>query len=326
MGNQIARQEEVSREQKRLQELQQTGGTDFPGSDFRAAGPAQRKEWMGSLDLDRVHVKDVMWPGTHDSATNKIGIPGISRPFAQCQTLSVYEQLCLGVRVLDIRVEGSGRVCHGVLTTYKVDVVIEDVKRFMAETKQEFVILEIRTEFQKVDPPDFDKFLIEQFGELLVPQDANIFDRSLRELLPHRVLCIWRPRNSPAPSPGSPLFSSGFLKDNWIDTDMPATKFDSNLENLRKQQPNSVRRYFYRVENTVTPQVTSAVLCVYPVTTRIKPFARLFVSQAYKQGLLDNLQVFSTDFVEEDFIDICVGVTIASILFSSGTNFAGAVL
>ncbi|KAL2653758.1 hypothetical protein R1flu_021886 [Riccia fluitans] len=309
MGNQVAREKEVNADIKKLQELEKTDGIDFPGSDYKPSGPG--KEWMAALDLDKVHVKDVLWPGTHDSATNKIGVPLVSRPFAQCQTLSIYDQLCLGVRLLDIRVEGSGRVCHGILTTYKVDVVIEDIKRFMSETKQEFVILEIRTEFQKTDPPDFDKFLIAQFGDLLVPQDPNIFDRSLRELLPHRVFCIWRPRTSPAPSPGSPLFSSGFLKDNWIDTDMPAKKFYSNLEYLGKQEPNSVRRYFYRVENTVTPQVSSVVLCVYPVTNRIRGFARLFVSQAHKQGLLDRLQIFSTDFVDEDFINICIGVTMA---------------
>lgn len=137
-----------------------------------------------------------------------------------------------------------------------------------------------------------------------------MFCKTLRELLPQRVILIWKPQAAPAPSPGSPIFSSGYIYDNWTDTDLPATKFDKNIEYLGKQQNNDVRKVFYRVENTVTPQITSVILCVYPVTTRIRGYARLFVSQVNKQGLLDRLQIFSSDFVEPDFIDVCIGVTL----------------
>lgn len=67
--------------------------------------------------------------------------------------------------MLDIRVQQDRRVCHGILSTYSVDVVINDVKKFLSETKSEIIILEIRTEFGKEDPPDFDKYLNEQLGK-----------------------------------------------------------------------------------------------------------------------------------------------------------------
>lgn len=311
MGAQWSHEKVVRDEKERLRALREEQGEEFPGSDYRSPSAEARKEWMAGLDLDKVRVKDVCWPGTHDSATNKIGLPLLVRPFAQCQALSVYDQLVLGVRVFDIRVEESARVCHGILRTYKVDVVIEDVKRFLSETKTEFIIIEIRTEYQHADPPDFDKFLIQQFGEVLVPQDQGVFDKTLREILPQRVILIWKPQTAPAPSPGSPLFSSGYIYDNWTDTDLPATKFDKNIEYLGKQQSNDVRKVFYRVENTATPQITSLILCVYPVTNRIRGYARLFVSQVNKQGLLDRLQIFSSDFVEADFIDVCIGLTMS---------------
>ncbi|CAM6104616.1 unnamed protein product [Calypogeia fissa] len=313
MGQAYSHEKEVLAEKTRLQELQAAQGTDFPGSDYKSPNAAARKEWMSSLDLDKVRVKDVCWPGTHDSATNKIGVPFVIRPFAQCQTLSIYDQLCLGVRAFDIRVEETRHVCHGILRTYLVDVVIEDVKKFLSETKTEFIIIEIRTEYQHADPPDFDKFLIQQFGEVLVTQDQGVFDRTLRELLPQRVILIWKPQTAAAPSPGSPLFSSGYIYDNWTDTDLPATKFNNNIEYLAKQQTNDVRKLFYRVENTATPQLTSLILCVYPVTNRIRGYARLFVSQINKQNLLDHLQIFSSDFIEADFIDVCIGVTTARL-------------
>lgn len=94
---------------------------------------------------EKVVTKQIVWPGTHDSATNKIGIPCITRPFAQCQSLSIYQQLVLGTRVIDIRVQEDRKVCHGVLVTYSIDVVIKDVKKFLSETQSEIIILEVRT-------------------------------------------------------------------------------------------------------------------------------------------------------------------------------------
>jgi len=107
------------------------------------------------------------------------------------------------------------------------------------------------------------------------------------------------------------LWSSGFLKDNWIDTDLPLTKFSGNITNLQKQPPNDQRTYFYRIENTTTPQVSGPVLCVYPVTNRIRGYARLFLAEVFKQGLGDRLQIFSEDFADPDFVDACIGVTMA---------------
>ncbi|XP_024391721.1 uncharacterized protein [Physcomitrium patens] len=309
MGAQVTKEKQVKGEKRQLKE--QASATEpltFPGSDFHHPNP---KVWMSTLPLQNLRMRDVVWPGTHDSATNKIGFPMVSRPFARCQKLSVYDQLCIGVRMLDIRVQQDRKVCHGPLKSYLIDVVIEDLKRFLAETDSEFVVLEIRTEFNYQDPPAFDQWLIQQLGEYLVPQDGSFFARPLIELLPKRVICIWRPRQSPAPSPGSPLWSSAYIKDNWIDTDLPLTKFHGNVTNLQKQPPNDQRTYFYRVENTATPQITGPMLCVYPVTNRIRGYARLFLAEVFKQGLGDRLQIFSGDFVDQEFVDACIGVTIA---------------
>lgn len=268
---------------------------------------------MSGLNPEKVHINKIVWPGTHDSATNKIGIPFISRPFAQCQSLSIYRQLVRGARVIDIRVQKDRRVCHGILLTYSVDVVISDIKRFLSETQSEIIILEIRTEFGYEDPPEFDKYLEDQLGEFLIHQDDHVFEKTIAELLPKRVICVWKPRKTPQPKPGGPLWSSGYLKDNWIDTDLPSTKFESNLKHLSEQPPVVSRKFFYRVENTVTPQADNPVLCVKPVTRRIRGYARLFIIQCLSRGYADRLQILSTDFIDEDFVDACVGLTHARI-------------
>ncbi|KAF2322755.1 hypothetical protein GH714_030221 [Hevea brasiliensis] len=256
VSKQVARRKAISTEKKALCDLHGSCGDTYPGSDYR---PADRKNWMGGLNPEKVHINKIVWPGTHDSATNKIGFPLISRPFAQCQSLSIYQQLCRGARVLDIRVQEDRRICHGILKTYSVDVVINDVKKFLSEAQSEIIILEIRTEFGHEDPADFDKYLEEQLGEYLIHQDDHVFGKTIAELLPKRIICIWKPRKSPQPKHGGPLWSAGYLKDNWIDTDLPSTKFESNMKHLNR------------------------------------------------------LQIFSTDFIDEDFVDACVGLTHARI-------------
>ncbi|CAK9162084.1 unnamed protein product [Ilex paraguariensis] len=135
MGAQIStvveRRKTLSIEEKALRDLEESSGTGFPGGDYH---PSDRKNWMSVLDPGKIQVNKIVWPGTHDSATNKIGIPLITRPFAQCQSLSIYQQVVRGTRVVDIRVQEDRRVCHGILTTYSVDVVIDDIKKFLSET------------------------------------------------------------------------------------------------------------------------------------------------------------------------------------------------
>ncbi|XP_076913287.1 uncharacterized protein LOC143571822 [Bidens hawaiensis] len=309
-SKQMERRKSIADEKKKLRELEESCGCSFPGSDHH---PTDRKNWISGLNPERVRINQIVWPGTHDSATNKIGVKMVSRPFAQCQSLSIYKQLVLGTRLLDIRVNENRKVCHGVLATYSVDVVINDVKKFISETESEIIILEIRTEFGHTDPPELEKYLEEQIGEYLIHQDDQLFNKTVAEILPKRIICIWKPQKSNSPKPGGSLWSSGYLKDNWIDTDLPATKFESNLKFLGQQAPVSSRKYFYRVENTVTPQADNPVLCVKPVTNRIHGCGRLFIAQCLAKNIADRLQVYSTDFIDEDFVDACVGLTLARI-------------
>ncbi|CAD5168373.1 unnamed protein product [Musa acuminata subsp. malaccensis] len=308
ISNFVDHRKDISTEKEALADLLASSGDHFPGSDFH---PADRKTWMSELGPDRLRINQIVWPGTHDSATNDIGVPLVTRPFAECQTRSIYDQLVLGTRVLDVRVEKGRHICHGILQSYSVDVVLDGVKRFLSEAESEIVILEIRTEYGHEDPPEFDKYLVEQLGDLLIHHDDAVFGKTVAEVLPKRIICVWKPRNSPAPAAGSPLWSAGYLRDNWIDTDLPKTKFDSNMKHLGEQPPSAARKYFYRVEHTVTPKPENPV--VKMVDNEIRPFARLFIAQTFAQGFADRLQVFSTDFIDEDFVDACAGMTQARV-------------
>ncbi|CAN6828088.1 unnamed protein product [Brassica oleracea] len=301
---------DVIEQEKILDNLLASNGSRFPGDDYHSP---DRKNWMAHLSVEKLTLNKIVWPGTHDSATNGIGIDVVTRPLGECQTLSIYEQLVRGTRLLDVRVQEDRHICHGILASYNVDFVIDDVIRFLSETHSEIIIQEIRTEYGHKDPPEFESYLTNKLGQFLIHQDDNLFNKSLSEILPKRVICIWKPRESPRPSRGGLLWNSDYLKDNWIDTDLPWTKFQSNMNHLKDQPSLSSRRFFYRVENTLTPQADNVVVWVRPVTDRIRRCARLFISRCIAEGCIDKLQIFSTDFIDEDFFDACVGLTYARI-------------
>ena len=88
----MERRKAIAAEKKTLADLLASAGEQFPGCEHR---PEDRKAWMSSLDLHKLRINQIVWPGTHDSATNKIGICFVSRPFAQCQNCSIYKQLVM---------------------------------------------------------------------------------------------------------------------------------------------------------------------------------------------------------------------------------------
>uniref|UniRef100_K3ZL77 Phosphatidylinositol-specific phospholipase C X domain-containing protein n=1 Tax=Setaria italica TaxID=4555 RepID=K3ZL77_SETIT len=267
---------EAAAQEQALAVLLSSSADSFPGSGYR---PGNHKKWMEGLGASNVRVNQVVWPGTHDSATNGIS----AAPLAQCQTLSVvYEQLAMGCRVLD----KDRRVCHGILLSYPVDVVLDDVKRFLEETTSEFVILEIRTEYDQQDPPEFARYLVDRLGDHLIRQDDRVFNKTTAKLLPKRVICVWKPRQSPAPKPGEPL---------W--------RLD--------QHGHAQDKYKLSRNPPVTQSLAS--LAVEPVTRWIRRFARLFISRVFVEGHGNKLQVFSTDFIDENFVNACIGFTKARI-------------
>ncbi|KAK1577510.1 hypothetical protein Q3G72_022363 [Acer saccharum] len=107
------------------------------------------------------------------------------------------------------------------------------------------------------------------------------------------------------PAPPPPPFPEGYTP--------PATtgEAENGLETqqTREPQPPPVDP----IIDQVTQQADNPIVCVQPVTSWIHGYARLFITQCHSQGCTDRLQIFSTDFIDGDFVDACVGATHARI-------------
>lgn len=109
---------------------------------------------LGSLTLTEMTL-----PGTHDSGTYQPVSP-FGRPWVQTQSISLREQLNLGIRVLDLRIgqnsPGNYIISHGDWRThYSLCEALQEVKEFICATDMEIVILDFHR-FNALSSEDFD--------------------------------------------------------------------------------------------------------------------------------------------------------------------------
>lgn len=102
-------------------------------------------DWMKSLD-DSLSLREVNMPGSHDT----MALYSIADLAGQCQSLSLEEQLNLGVRFLDIRLKEENnklKAVHGFIdqkaSFSKITKVVED---FLSKHTNEFIIMSIKEE------------------------------------------------------------------------------------------------------------------------------------------------------------------------------------
>ncbi|NLA72573.1 MAG: phosphatidylinositol-specific phospholipase C domain-containing protein [Clostridiales bacterium] len=106
------------------------------------------KAWMKHID-EAAPLSFINIPGTHNSTTQYIPL----RYFSRCQNISVAQQLELGVRYLDLRVEhskGKLKLVHSIIDCKKsafsfeklwLDDIIDDCSRFIKENPSETIIM-----------------------------------------------------------------------------------------------------------------------------------------------------------------------------------------
>lgn len=119
-------------------------GVANSGVEPRALGDEDMNyEWMDQLD-DGKALNELYIPGTHDTGAlySFLGVAG------KCQSYSVEDQLAMGVRFFDIRLQlrdNELAVVHSFVDQkLSFDEVLEDVSAFLRAHPSEFVIMSIK--------------------------------------------------------------------------------------------------------------------------------------------------------------------------------------
>lgn len=144
--------------------------------------------WMEVLHNVNPNIKlnHMTIPGTHDSATYSISDKKVLSSAAKTQRLSLYEQLNHGVRFLDIRYggDGSGRikgvkVMHGPFAGNTLIENVNQVKRFLDENPNEFIIARFKEERSKkisnLLRVQISEFILKTFLHLSV-EDTDVYN------------------------------------------------------------------------------------------------------------------------------------------------------
>ncbi|MCD7796171.1 MAG: phosphatidylinositol-specific phospholipase C domain-containing protein [Clostridiales bacterium] len=122
------------------------------------------KSWMksinGNIPLFRLNIC-----GTHDCVTRYVQFSHISK----CQNMSIYDQLKLGIRALDIRVQSKNdrlKMVHGIAKVFNnpshfsaqmdMEDVLAQCYRFLKENSSETIIFQFKNDSGKENEKCFD--------------------------------------------------------------------------------------------------------------------------------------------------------------------------
>lgn len=140
-------------------------------------GKADRSDWMADLD-DDASLNSLTIPGTHDSGA----LHSLAEISGKCQSLSVEEQLKIGVRFLDIRlqlVDNELKVVHSFvdqLTDF--EDVLDDLLAFIRNHEGEFLIVSIK---EDASPKRSDRMFADLLEEMLLSYPEINTERALPE-------------------------------------------------------------------------------------------------------------------------------------------------
>ena len=121
--------------------------------------------WMKNID-DSVLINDLSIPGTHDSGA----MHSIFDVAGKCQEMNIQNQLNIGVRFLDIRLQLVKDELQVVHSFVKQDLdfvsVLEDLNEFITSYNSEFLIVSIKKDNDSVKSTvDFSDKVLEELGK-----------------------------------------------------------------------------------------------------------------------------------------------------------------
>jgi hypothetical protein len=314
----------------------------LPGQDSYCAytSSGDGSNWMERLCLTQqkatatMTLRDMVLPGSHDSASGTIG-PW--KPFSaagRTQNFSVGRQLASGVRYLDVRVASAtkGRdllsIWHGCLEGGDFEDVLVEVGDFVRDHPKELIILELVPEYGKKFSAEQRRRCLDRAHELLGGSSTIIPGDQLRDIitnkpfvevaeLPQSVAVLLHGRFFEGDGIGMTEeeitakygFVNGgkYLRNPWNNTRDISELLAKNLQTVENHKDD--REMLLSNQFVVTPGVGNASDVVNALTGKnsLRPVSH--ACQLYAPGLLDHYLCRNADkswnIVALDFNDLC---------------------
>jgi hypothetical protein len=300
-------------------------------------------DWMSQLRKANpsIQLRDVVIPGTHDSATFTFSKTKLFSAAGLTQNVDIYQQLSRGARYLDVRVasspSGETTVYHGFLQGGKFSDVLSQITRFLEEHPQEFIVLDIVQEYGRTFHEDkrVEMFhnLVKTFGDKLWKKnDRNELLATKLVDLDKQVVIVMNNRIYNFEHEGVQysekhvdqefgLFSAQrWMRSKWHNTrDIPQL-FEWNVDEVKKY--GTQRDTFLNNQFVLTPGVggVNDVLNLLVGKLSLRPVS--FASKLYQQDQLDDFLRKQSDqpwnIIMLDYIDLAP----ALISFLISLNFS----
>ena len=115
------------------------------------------ENWMGILAMHdpTIKLRNIIIPGTHNSASCTISESKLLSSTARCQCLSITEQLLSGVRFFDLRCGKKGEkstdygVVHGIMSGGSILQIFNEIISFAKSHPNEFIIVDLINEHDR---------------------------------------------------------------------------------------------------------------------------------------------------------------------------------
>lgn len=289
-------------------------------------------DWMSKLDPNK-KLRDVVIPGTHNSASSTISKWSLFSGVAACQNLTVRQQLNAGARYLDVRVCGHKNdivTCHGIVKGGKLAGIVEEVNEFLCDNPKEFVTVEVKNEapmtslqkhqvLQLIQSTFCERMItfadVQTWFQLKQVAMGEIRERQKNVLiLIHNSFSFHREGISYDMNLVATEFScfhnSTLLHDKWHNTTNPGELLNRNLTHLKRLSRYD-RDHMICSQFVFTPQPPNNLLDTMCLVFGLKSLQPLSLAkQLYQKE--DALHSFIRDrpdlhwnIVSLDFIDLC---------------------
>jgi hypothetical protein len=291
-----------------------------------------------------VRLRDMVIPATHDVGTYGISKSEFFYFAAQTQRLSIYDQLRVGSRSIDLRYGGKGDgredvyIYHGPYVGPSFKVIFEDIARFASENPGEFFVVLLQQE-QKINQDQKD-YLVQMVQTYLTPtavrkEDFSWFNldqvtigqiaqqkKNFFVLADSHFLQVsadhMRPDNMDYSTIG--LFSADdFYKSSWANVNKTSELWPYELKMV--QENTKIKNTLVCTQTMLTLQTKEVDIEDYVVGTeslRLDHFTKdLQKQQNMAEFFRSNMETIPFNFVELDFIDFNPAI----VMYLIGLNF-----